>query len=94
MKILRLHLKKEWWEQIRDDKKNIEYRRTTPYWHKRLIGKQYDEIHLLLGYPKKGDDSRIIKRIGYLSGVETITHKEFGDEPVEVFVIDISQKIT
>ena len=92
-KILRLNLKKKWWEQIRDGKKTVELRRVTQYWRKRLVGKYYDEIHLCLGYPKAGDTSRIIKRKWRLIAKERVLHPEFGDTPVEVFVIDVAKEI-
>lgn len=87
MKILRLHLKKKWWQQIKDGKKTIELRLATDYWRKRLVGRYYDEIHFFLGYPKKGDQTRVIKRKWTMIAKETVTHGEFGDKPVDVFVI-------
>lgn len=93
MKILRLHLKRKWWEKIRDGEKTVEFRLATDYWQKRLIGRPYDEIHLLLGYPKNGDDSRVLKREWRLITKEIIKHEEFGDAPVEVFCIDVAVPI-
>ena len=89
MKILRLNLKRKWWEQIRDGVKTTELRLANDYWRKRLVGRVYDEIHLCLGYPKKGDDSRVLKRKWRSIAMETVLHEEFGDEPVEVFVIEV-----
>lgn len=88
MRILTLHLKGEYFHAIKDGSKSEEFRQCTDYWAKRLA-KAYDEIHLKLGYPKKGDMSRtIIKPYnGFMR--TTITHKHFGDKPVEVFAIDV-----
>ena len=93
MQILRLNLKRKWWEQIRDGEKTVEFRLATYYWRKRLIGRQYDEIHLCLGYPKRGDESRVLRRKWRMVAKETLLHEEFGPEPVEVFCIDVGCKV-
>lgn len=41
MKILYLHLRKIWFDQIASGEKTKEYRLQKPYWHKRLEGKHY-----------------------------------------------------
>lgn len=87
-----LHLKKKWWEKIRSGEKTVELRRATDYWRKRLVGREYDEIHLCLGYPKSGDSSKILKRKWSMVAKENVLHEEFGDSPVDVFVIDVSKK--
>ena len=62
--ILHLTLKKKWFDQIAQNKKKWEYRKTSPYWLKRftyvtplysghsLHPKQFDEIHFRNGYTK------------------------------------------
>ncbi|MBF0329949.1 MAG: ASCH domain-containing protein [Nitrospirae bacterium] len=89
MKPLILHLKREYWEAIRNGSKTEEYRTCNDYWGLRLHNREYTEIHLLLGYPKKGDTSRILRKKwkGYKKTV--ISHKHFGN-CVLVFAIDIS----
>jgi len=89
MRILRLNLKRKWWEQIRDGVKTVELRLATDFWRKRLIGKHYDEIHLCLGYPKRDDESRTLRRKWRGVAKETVLHEEFGNSPVEVFAIDV-----
>jgi len=89
MRILRLNLKRKWWEQIRDGGKTVELRLAKNYWRKRLIGREYDEIHLCLGYPKRGDESRTLRRKWRMVAKETVLHEEFGPEPVAVFCIDV-----
>lgn len=53
-KQLSIHLKKEWFDAIKNGSKLYEIRPCTPYWAKRL-SKEYDTIVFALGYPKKGD---------------------------------------
>ena len=52
-RILTLRLKAEYWRAIQAGVKTIEYRNDTPYWRARLVGKEFDEIHLIHGYPPK-----------------------------------------
>jgi len=87
-----LHLKRKQWEQIRDGIKVYEYRRATDYWKKRLVGREYDEVHLLLGYPKRGDTSRLLRRRwnGVATGVHVLC-EELGDKFVRVFGINVSE---
>lgn len=82
-----LHLRREWWERIRRGEKTEEYRLVTPYWTRRLEGRTFARVVLLLGYPSRDDASRrIVRRFG---GIErkTIVHPLFGDEPVEAYAI-------
>ena len=84
-----LHLKEEYFDQIASGQKVEEYRLVTPYWSKRLEGRQYEQIGLLCGYPARGDVSRQIVRswAGYVR--KTITHPHFGNQPVQVFAINL-----
>jgi hypothetical protein len=91
-KILRLNLKREYWEDVREGGKIYEFRLATPFWHKRLRGIRYDEIHLFLGYPKRGDESRVLKRKWRSApAIVNMKHKEFGDDYVDVFCIDVRE---
>jgi hypothetical protein len=92
MNVLTLHLKQKWWEQIRDGVKTVELRHATEYWRRRLVGKSYDEVHLYCGYPKRGDTSKLLVRKWTGIAKETILHEEFGDKPVDVFVIGLGVK--
>jgi hypothetical protein len=92
MKILSLHLKRKWWEQIYRGVKTREYRLCTDYWAKRLEGQKYECIHLYLGYPKRGDASRLMVRKWNGCVKTQITHPEFGDDPVAVYAIDVTEK--
>ena len=88
-----LHLKKEYFEEIKNGKKRFEYRLKTPYWHKRLVGKQYDSIRLLCGYPKVGEkDKEIVRRFkGYRPMI--IKHPHFGKKPVHVYAIEVDSRV-
>ena len=95
-KILTLHLKRKYWEQIRDGKKKYEYRLDTRYWRKRILRldgsiTKVDVVRLLLGYPERGDESKLLLRKcgGITRG--SIRHKEFGPDLVDVFRIDVSE---
>jgi hypothetical protein len=86
-----LHLKREYWEAIRDGSKHEEYRLRTPYWERRLRNKEFSRVVLMLGYPRSGDDSRALHRKWTGCRETTITHPLLG-EAVPVFAIDVSEK--
>lgn len=92
-RILRLHLKGKWWEQIASGEKSHEYREATPYWAKRLANQTYDEVHLLRGYPKHGDETKILRRRWGGAELRTIEHEEFGWKPLIVFAIDVAESV-
>lgn len=86
-----LHLKGEYFDQIERGEKPEEYRLQTPYWQKRLVGREYKRVLIYRGYPKRGDHSRRIVKPwrGYID--RTITHPHFGPDPVKVFAILVGQ---
>ena len=90
MRTLHLPLKHPYFMEIYCGEKKVEYRLCNAYWRKRIEGKVFDNIMLTSGYPKKDDKWRRITRpwLGYK--IETITHPQFGDEPVKVFAINVS----
>lgn len=85
-----LPMKAGYFDQIKAGTKPFEYRRTTPYWRKRIEGKAFEGIVLTRGYPRSNDQARRLRLpwLGYR--IETITHPHFGDTPVEVFAIDVT----
>lgn len=87
-RVLRLHLKGEYFDAIRAGTKPFEYR-LAEKWEPRLQGHTFDEIHLFRGYPKRGDESRTLRRQwrGYTR--ETRQHPHFGPDPVQVLAIDV-----
>jgi len=87
IKILHLNLKGEYFDAIKNGTKFFEYRLKNDHWIKKLVDRDYDEVHFKRGYPKQDNSSKIIK-IPYRGyELQTITHKHFGKEPVEVFAI-------
>lgn len=87
MKNLRLAVNREYFDDINAGRKPREYRMTTEYWTKRLVGMDYDTVTITLGYPKRGDKEREITFPYRGYEVDKITHPHFGDEEVEVFAI-------
>lgn len=72
---LTLPLKKKWFDMIKSEEKQEEYREITEYWIRRLTidyyeaqfnykgnirFKDFDEVEFTCGYPKKGDKERRI----------------------------------
>lgn len=92
--VLHIPLKAVYFDAIVAGTKAEEYRQTTPYWRKRLEGRSYASLVLTKGYPKKGDDDRVLALPWRGYTVKTITHPNFGPEPVEVFAINVSRKAT
>ena len=88
---LRLHLKGCYFDAIRAGTKTHEYR-LADKWEKRLAGKSYDEIHLLRGYPKRGDESRVLRRVWRGYNIEWLTHPHFGCGSVRVLAIDVTAR--
>lgn len=91
MKILILNLKKEYFEQIKSGEKKEEYREIKKYWIKRL-SKNYDEVHIKLGYPKKEDKDKVLKfkYNGFVKKI--IKHEMFGEKEVLVFSIPLVER--
>lgn len=87
---LHLNLKGEYFDQIKSGEKTFEFRERTPYWYKRLENREYDNIYIKRGYPKKDDKENIIIRPwkGYLK--VRIQHDHFGPEPVRVYAITVN----
>jgi len=91
MRILTLNVKKEYFVAIKNGTKIEEFRLVKPYWNKRL-SKDFDEIHILCGYPRKDDTSKrlVFPYHGWIR--KEITHKHFGSEPVKVYAIRLANK--
>ena len=88
--VLRLAVRREYFEDAAVGVKRYEFRLRSVYWRKRLEGKDFSEIVYTLGYPKKGDMSRTIVRPWRGYEIRIITHPEFGPDPVEVFAIRLN----
>lgn len=87
---LTLPLKGVYFDEIRDGIKPEEYRLCTPYWRKRLEGRDYARIVLTKGYPAADDHERRLVRPWRGYEVRTIQHEFFGPEPVKVFAIKVA----
>lgn len=91
-KNLQLAVKKEYFDAIKSGDKTEEYRLCNEYWTKRLVNRadSYNRLIITCGYPKRDDKEKILSfpYVGWER--KTITHKHFGEEPVEVFAIKIT----
>ncbi|MBR9683567.1 ASCH domain-containing protein [Candidatus Woesearchaeota archaeon] len=58
-RILHLTLLKKWFDLIASGKKKVEYREIKPYWTKRLLEKEFDEIYFKNGYSKNAPFMRV-----------------------------------
>lgn len=89
---LQLAVKAEYFHQIKSGEKTLEYRLLTDYWCKRLEGREYDQLIITLGYPRKDDaDRRIILPYRGFT-VCNIQHKHFGPQRVRVYAIHLTDK--
>jgi hypothetical protein len=84
---LTLHVKDEYFGEMLVGIKTREYRLCTDHWRKRIDGRNYDRLIICNGYPRRDDHNKrlVLPWLGY--ELQTITHKHFGDAPVEVFAI-------
>ena len=80
-----LHLKFEYYDQIKRGEKLEEYR-LTEKWEKRIVGKNFDNVVLWRGY--QSGVFMVLPWQGYTR--KTITHPHFGNAPVEVFAISVA----
>ena len=61
-RILYLNLNTEYFNAIKGGTKTEEYRQVNKTWTRRIVQQQYDQIEFMLGYPKRGDMSRRIRK--------------------------------
>lgn len=93
MSNLILPVRRIYFDQMKSGEKKFEYRLVNDFWSKRLIGRKYDCVIITLGYPSHGQTDRRLTFKWNGSKIETITHPHFGQEPVKVFAIDVSEPI-
>lgn len=89
---LHLNLKARYFQQIRDNEKPEEYRHASDYWKKRLLNRTYGRVIIKSGYPSNNQTDRICYRRWNGCTEQTITHAEFGPQPVNVIAIDVSKE--
>ena len=86
-----LPLKAEYFNAIKAGTKTEEFRLRTMYWTRRLHGRTFDRVVLMLGYPSRDDETRRLVVPWRGMRETTITHPHFGSEPVEVFAIQVGE---
>lgn len=89
MSTLLLPVKRVYFDSIKAGTKGEEYRLVTPYWTKRLVGRDYDMVIVTLGYPSAGDMDRHIEFPWRGYRKTKITHPHFGPDEVEVYAIEL-----
>jgi hypothetical protein len=94
LRILTLRLTAGWWNQIREGSKTEELRLASPFYLRMLVGREYDEVHLWLGYPPKTDTSKLM-RFRWRGPVRHLhmQHPHFGPAPVNLLGIDLTHPI-
>lgn len=90
MKTLRLAVKAEYFDAIRDGEKKFEYRLRNDHWSKRLIGKKYDWLIITKGYPRNDEHDKILEGAYKGRRCVDIQHDHFGEEMEPVFAIPVS----
>jgi len=91
MRTLHLAVKKIYFDAIQSGAKVQEFRLCTPYWEKRLAGREYDDIVITCGYPAKDDAERRLMRAWRGYERIAITHPHFGPDEVKVFAIHLGE---
>lgn len=90
MSDLILHLRSCYFRQVAAGTKTEEFRRMTPYWIKRLAGRQYVRVVIWDAYKPRSPETVLeFPWRGFRS--RTITHEHFGPKPVAVFAIKLEQ---
>lgn len=94
MKDIIFNLKKEYFDAIKKGEKKEEYREVKDFWKKRLLNKKYRYVIVKLGYPSKDtiseDKILFFEWEGY--EIKNITHKQFGEQEIEVFAIKLNKR--
>lgn len=90
MKVLILNLNSEYFDDIKNGIKPLEYREIKPYWIKKLVNRHYEMVSFRKGYPKANDFEKIITVPYRGYEIKKISHKHFGNKPLDVFAIRTS----
>lgn len=82
-----------YFDQIAAGTKSHEFRLQNAHWAKRLEGRAYRHVVMTRGYPKAGgvEGETRLTRVWRGYDLRTIQHEHFGDDPVAVFAIDVSE---
>lgn len=87
---LQLAVNGEYFDQMKSGEKKFEYRLLNDYWRKRLVNREYDRLIITRGYPRADDSGRRIDVPYQGYKVQSIIHKHFGPDPVNVFAIKVN----
>lgn len=87
---LQLAVNGEYFDQMKSGEKKFEYRLLNDYWRKRLVNREYDRLIITRGYPRTDDSDRRIDVPYQGYKVQSIIHKHFGPDPVNVFAIKVN----
>lgn len=80
-----LHVCREYYREIISGRKLEEFRKVKPYWTKRLIDREYDQLVIWSAY-----DKGTFSTFPYAGfQVKKIRHPHFGKKPVWVYAITI-----
>jgi predicted DNA-binding WGR domain protein len=66
---LYLTLHRRWFDEIAAGTKKEEYREMTPHWQRRIVGRQYDEIHFRNGHRQDSPFMRV-EYLGWTRSVQ------------------------
>lgn len=93
LKSLSLNVKGQWFEQVKSGEKTEEYREVTPYWTRRLEGKEFKDIKYKYGYPVSTATSRILTLPwrGYRI-IKGLIHPHFNNVPTDVYAIKLENR--
>ncbi|EED8542987.1 ASCH domain-containing protein [Salmonella enterica] len=80
----------EYFDAMKSGEKKFEYRLLNDYWRKRLVNREYDRLIITRGYPRSDDSDRRIDVPYQGYKVQSIIHKHFGPDPVNVFAIKVN----
>ncbi len=90
MRKITFNLNREYFDQVKTGEKTEEYREVKPHWTNLLEGKNFDEVHICLGFPPKDDHAKrlVFPWRGY-SIKENFIHPVFGNKPTTVYAIKL-----
>jgi hypothetical protein len=87
MNTLTFHVKRRYFDEMKSGEKKMEFRLRTPYWEKRLGGRTFCRVRILLGYPSRYALSRNNCLYFEWAGCDlsVLNHEQFGPVDVVVF---------
>ena len=93
-RILTLHVYRRYFDAIVAGTKVEEYRKRDDYNTKRLTGKAFETVRIVLGYPHNSmlGPANCIEFPWNGYAEKTILNEIFGGEPIPVFAIRLSEK--